>query len=396
MPRSHPRPTSASLLHLPRRTLRTRLALLYGGLFLASGAALLAFADVLVLGLRPTSHTVTVPAGTGRLPAGPPTGHPPGTDLRQVLIYSGIALAIMAIGSLPLGWITAGRVLRPFRTIMATARQISATSLHERLGIDGPYDEFTELGETLDDLFSRLEASFESQRHFVANASHELRTPLTAERALLQVALANPKATAETLRSACEELLTLGQQQERLIEALLTLASTERGVEQWEPIDLAATTEKVLAIRYEEADRRGVHIDAALGSAPLTGDVDLVESLVANLVDNALRHNVPGGQINISTTATEGQASISVENTGSVIPPDEVDRLFQPFQRLGHERVRHTSGHGLGLAIVDAIASAHDATLTARPHPGGGLDIEVSFPCRDTQAIRQVSTKNQR
>jgi signal transduction histidine kinase len=385
-----------SFLHLPRRSLRARLALLYGGLFLACGAALLAFADVLVLGLRSTSNTIPIPAGTARLPAVPPTGHHAGTDLRQVLIYSGIALAVMAIASLPLGWITAGRVLRPFRTIIASARQISASSLHERLGIDGPYDEFTELGETLDDLFSRLEASFESQRHFVANASHELRTPLTAERALLQVALANPKATTETLRSTCEELLTLGQQQERLIEALLTLASTERGVEQWEPVDLAATTEKALLVRQEEADRRGIHIDAALCVAPLTGDADLVQSLVANLVDNSLRHNVPGGSINISTTFTGGRANISIGNTGPVIPPDEVDRIFQPFQRLGHERVRHTTGHGLGLAIVDAIASAHGATVTARPHAGGGLDVEVSFPPRDTQAFSQASTNTQR
>jgi signal transduction histidine kinase len=394
MPRSHSKPSFGSSLHLPRRTLRTRLTLLYGGLFLASGAVLIAFADVLVLGLR--SNANTNERGTAQLPVVPPSGHQPGTDLRQVLIYSGIALAVMAVASLPLGWMMAGRALRPFRTMMATARRISASSLHDRLDIDGPYDEFAELGQTLDDLFSRLEASFESQRHFVANASHELRTPLTAERALLQVALANPEATTETLRSTCKELLILGHQQERLIDALLTLASSERGVEHWESVDLAVITEKVLLVRHEEADRRGIHIDAALGAAPVTGDVDLIESLVTNVVDNSIRHNVPGGWIKISTTATEGGAKISVRNTGPVIPPDEVDRLFQPFQRLGHERVRDTTGHGLGLAIVDAIANAHGASLTARSRPAGGLDVEVSFASRVTQALVQASNNAHR
>jgi signal transduction histidine kinase len=162
----------------------------------------------------------------------------------------------------------------------------------------------------------------------VANASHELRTPLAAERTLLQVALADPDATAQMLRSTCEQLLTLGHQQERLIEALLTLASSQRGVEQWERFDL-----------------------------------------VANLVDNALRHNVRGGQAEISTTTAAGRATILVRNTGAVIAPGDADRLFQPFRQLGNERIRHTGGHGLGLAIVHAIASAHGATLSPRARP---------------------------
>jgi signal transduction histidine kinase len=282
--------------------------------------------------------------------------------------------------SLGAGWLIAGRVLRPLRTITATARDISARNLHQRLGLDGPQDEFTELGETLDGLFERLEGSFESQRHFVANASHELRTPLAAERTLLQVALADPDATAATLRATCEELLALGEQQERLIEALLTLASSERGIERWEPFDLAEIAGKVILDRQDQAERRGLRVATTLSAAPATGDPSLAESLVANLVDNAIRHNRTGGSVEIRTGITDGLATVSVSNTGLTVPADEVDRLFQPFQRLGSDRLRHQAGHGLGLAIVRAIAGVHNATLDARARPEGGLAIEVRFP----------------
>ena len=234
--------------------------------------------------------------------------------------------------------------------------------------------------------FAVLEASFESQRRFVANASHELRTPLAAERTLLQVALADPGATAETLRSACEQLLSLGAQQERLIDALLTLASSQQGIERWEPVDIAAITGNVLAARGEEAMRRGIRIDAAVGPAAAPGDPRLVESMVANLADNALRHNVTGGSVEVGTSMTAGLASLWVANTGPVIPAAEVDRLFQPFQQLGADRVSRDGdggdgggGHGLGLAIVRAIAIAHGAVLTARARPGGGMEIKVDF-----------------
>ena len=282
--------------------------------------------------------------------------------------------------SLAAGWLIAGWFLRPLRTITATARDISASNLNRRLALNGRNDEFKDLGETLDSLFERLEASFQSQRHFVANASHELRTPLAAERTLLQVALADPDATVEALRSTCQEVLALGDQQERLIEALLTLASSERGLEQWEPFDLADVAGRVTDGRRHEANRRGIRLDTTLTAAPATGDPSLAESLVANLVDNAIRHNVPGGQVEVSTTMTDERAIIRVGNTGPVIPPCELDRLFQPFQQLGHERIRHGDGRGLGLAIVRAIAAAHKATVTATARPEGGLDLEVSFP----------------
>jgi signal transduction histidine kinase len=290
------------------------------------------------------------------------------------------ALVIVAVFSLVVGWLIAGRFVRPLRAIITTARDISASNLHRRLGVRGSGDEFTELGETLDDLFGRLEASFKAQRQFIANASHELRTPLSAERALLQVALSDPHATVETLRATCEELVELGDQQERLIAALLALASSQRGVGRLECLDLAAIARDVLLARHVEAERSGIHIRAALDAAPVTGDPSLAESLVANLLDNAIVHNLPGGEAEISTALTAGGAVVSVSNTGALIPPDAVQDLFQPFRQLGPERTSRGQGHGLGLAIVRAIADAHSATIIARARPAGGLDMQVTFP----------------
>jgi signal transduction histidine kinase len=287
-------------------------------------------------------------------------------------------LAGLVLASLAVGWLIAGRFLRPLRTITATARRISASNLNQRLAMTGRNDEFKDLGETLDSLFERLEASFESQRHFVANASHELRTPLAAERTLLQVALADPQATTRALRETCQQVLVLGDQQERLIEALLTLASSERGVEQWEPFDLADLTVRAIDGRRHQAAEHGIQIATVLDDAPATGDPNLITSLIDNLVDNALRHNMPSGRVEVRTTKADGQASNQITNTGPVIAPDEMDRLFQPFQQLGRERIN--KGYGLGLPIVRVIATAHKATLTATPRPEGGLDIEVTFP----------------
>ena len=288
----------------------------------------------------------------------------------------GVIAVAIALG---MAWWIAGQFLRPLRTMNAVAREISATNLHRRLGLEGPQDELTELGRTLDNLFERLEASFEAQHHFVANASHELRTPLAGLQTLLEVALADPDPDIDNLRSVCQGALALGEHQQRLIQALLTLATSERGVEQWEPFDLAHVTETVLTGRKHEAERRGIHIESSLVAAPATGDTKLIELLAVNLIDNALRHNTRGGRIEVATISAPGRATITVSNTGPTIPPSEIDRLFEPFQREGSERVGHTDGHGLGLAIVQAIAHSHDATITARPRPEGGLDIGVTF-----------------
>jgi signal transduction histidine kinase len=384
MPRSR---TLWSALGLAWHSLRVRLALIYAALVCVSVVAVGAVATI----FKPNFLVHSASAANPH-----PARHPApccqnasflGTlthDASQNL--PGVALAVV-IGVLAVagGWLLAGRVLRPLRAINSSAREISASNLHQRLALGGAHDEFTELGATLDDLFGRLEASFDAQRRFVANASHELRTPLAAGRTLLQVALADPGADPDTLRSACQEALDLGEQQERLIDGLLTLATSERGIEHWQRLDLGELAGKVVTDRQPEAARRGIRITTDLQAAPAAGDPSLAESLIANLVDNALRYNQPvsgtqHGAIEIGTASPDGRATLRVSNTGRQIPAGEVDGLFQPFQRLGADRTDHTGGHGLGLAIVRAIAAAHRATLAATARAGGGLDIEVSFP----------------
>ena len=258
------------------------------------------------------------------------------SDSHQLLVDSSIALAVLAALAVLSGWIVAGRMLEPIRTITRTARRISSSSLHERLALEGPEDELKELGDTLDDLFARLEAAFDAQRRFVAHASHELRTPITRERALVQVALADP-ATPSVWRSTAEELLASNRAQETLIDALLTLASSERGLDRRERVDLSVVAGTILHDR-RESDRLGLEVDASLEAAPVDGDPGLLESLVANLVDNALRHNVDGGCVRVSTGSDDGNAVLTVSNTGPVVEFGEVDRLFQPFQRLDPRR----------------------------------------------------------
>jgi signal transduction histidine kinase len=389
---------------LPGRTVRLRLTLLYGALFLASGAALLAITYVLVAHQYTDNDQIfgiaiqAGPDGSGKsLPVEPGTIAPPlpvpgegdavlvkrhsAAALRQLALQSGIALAIMAILSIWLGWLVAGRVLRPLRTITNAARDISASNLHRRLALEGPDDELKQLANTFDGLLGRLEASFDAQRQFVANASHELRTPLTYERALLEVALADPDATADSLRETCERVLASGEQQERLIEALLTLSRSQRGLDQHEPFDLAAVAADVLETRRAEAEHKQLHIETALDPAPTSGDVALGERLVANLVDNAMRHNVAAGRIEVATATKNGHAVISIANTGPVVPSGDIDRLFQPFQRLTSDPDDgQDAGLGLGLSIVHAIATAHEATVTPKALPEGGLAIEVRFP----------------
>jgi signal transduction histidine kinase len=388
----HPGPARA----FRRLSLRARMTLLYGAVICASGVALLGVTQLLAPGLF--QHEVHKAGGPG-LPGAVTAGHltrvplPVGSGLFWNDV---VVLVIMAVFSLAAGWLIAGRFVRPLRSIITTARDISASNLHQRLGVRGRGDEFTELGETLDDLLGRLEASFQAQRHFIANASHELRTPLTAGRALLQVALADPEPTVETLRATCEELVELGDQQERLIAALLALASSQRGIGQLGCLDLTDITRDVVLARQEEAGRHGIHLSAALAAAPVTADPSLAESLVANLLDNAIRHNLPGGQVEISTALTTAGAVVSVSNTGTVVPPDAVQDLFQPFRRLGTERTRRGEGYGLGLAIVRAIADAHGAALTARPRPAGGLDIKVTFPLTSALSARSWPSSTMR
>ena len=386
-----------SWLRLPRPTARLRLTLLYGGLFLACGAALLAVTYGLVRASLPDiPQAVTYPHAREHTrppgaPAGPLIQIPEGSlrqtalkqrriDLDHQLVWSAVALALMALVSVGLGYYVAGRVLRPVRTITRTAHAISARNLGERLALDGPDDEFRELGATLDDLLSRLQAAFESQRHFVANAAHELRTPLTVERSLLQVALTDPNPTVESLLGTCRNALDASEQQQRLIEGLLTLASSESGLDHTEPVDLADVAARALLTPWSEIDRLDLQIKTTLEAAPIEGDPRLLERLAGNLIENAVHHNTPRGDIEITTGTRREQAYLIVTNSGPMIPSDQLQRLFLPFQRLGGARTRHKRGHGLGLSIVQAIATAHGAVVNADPRSAGGLAVEVTFP----------------
>ena len=426
----------AARLRQPRTTVRWRLTLLYGALFLVCGAALLAITYTLVehatvtntpfhfgietpvgsggpggsagagASFRPASGSLAkrnfVPASPAQRRAALQNALPPPvqrllktasgrrvilsvgsvqriSDLHQLVIESSIALAIMALISAALGWVVAGRVLAPLRTMTAATQQISEANLHERLSMHGPQDELRQLADTIDGLLGRLEGAFDAQRRFVTNASHELRTPLTTVRALLELVLSDPKATTRTFRSTCQQVLDESAQQEQLIDALLALAHGERGIDARERIDLAAIAGETIASRETEAATRGVQIDASLESAPISGDRRLIERLVSNLVDNALRHNIPGGTARVTVRALAGEVEIAVANTGPVVPAEEVERLLQPFQRLAGDRVGHGGGLGLGLSIVAAIARAHQAALDVRAGEHGGLEVDVRF-----------------
>jgi signal transduction histidine kinase len=297
-------------------------------------------------------------------------------QLSALLTQSGIALAIMAFVSMGLGWLMAGRALRPLRTMNARVRAISEHNLHERVGLDGHDDELKELGDAFDGLLERLEGAFESQRRFVANASHELRTPVTLERTLLEVALADPHADAESLRAVCSRVLRAGEQQERTINALLTLARSQRGLDARSEFDLAEVVSEVIA----GADDSRVQITTALEPVTASGDRALAERLAANLVDNAVRYNEPHGWVQVSTTVVDGRGVLRVRNSGPKIDADQVQAMYEPFRRLNGERTDHGGEAGLGLSIVAAIARAHGAMLRTVPRPEGGLDVEVSFP----------------
>jgi signal transduction histidine kinase len=387
-----PRTFTAPALPLwrARSTVRLRLTLWYGGLFLVSGAVLLAVTYGLVVQAfigNSAGNALCGPAASGCHVIGPQQARgmaleQHATVLHELLSRSAVALAVTTVLAVALGWFVAGRVLRPLRTITAAVREISAANLAERLALGGPHDELRELGDTFDGLLARLEASFRAQRQFIANASHELRTPLARQRVIGQVALADPGATIESLRAAHERVLASGAQQHQLIDALLTLARGQAGVDKPEPFDLAAVTGQVLAARQAETRDRNLTMQASLDSAPAAGSPRLAERLAANLVDNALRHNVPGGRVDVSTGTRNSRAVLSVLNTGPAVPAAAVDRLFQPFQRLAADRISRGEGLGLGLglSIVQAIADAHGATLAARPQPGGGLLVEAIFP----------------
>ena len=385
-------PSPSQRRRMPPRTIRLRLTVLYGVVSVLSAAVLLAITIMLADGLTPRTTPVPGQAATtsgqqalaqalariAQLQAQLRQVDP----LHQLLVAAAAALAIMAGTSIALGWVVAGRALRPLRAITTATQQISEEDLHRRLAMPGPRDELTNLADTIDGLLARLQAAFEGQQNFVANASHELRTPLAASRTMLEVALADPAASAAALRSACQDVLIEERHQERLIDALLTLARSQRGLDRRKPLDLGEITTDILRTREPDAASRDVTVSASIGSAPVLGDDGLLRQLAANLIDNALRHNVPHGTLSIHVTSDRDHSTLKVANTGPVIAQDEIGRLLQPFQRLSSRRPADDDGLGLGLPIVAAITRAHHATLLVSPGDCGGLNIEASFPAR--------------
>jgi signal transduction histidine kinase len=393
----------------PKLTIRARLTLVYGGLFLLAGVLLLGVTYVLLSNALPgdagTTITGTAGPGSGQptLPAGSATGQasppPAGLVVNEIrdetwhealdalLTQGGIALAVVGAAAIALGWLIAGRVLQPLQRVTETAGRIADApaadrGLHERIALDGPHDEIKDLADTFDRMLERLDHSFDGQRRFIANASHELRTPLTVNRALLEVAVHRRNASEE-VRQLGETLLDVNARHERLIDGLLLLARSEREVTERSLVDLADIIEHVAA----QMAPGPVTVRMGAREALTTGDPVLLERLVQNLVDNAVRHNVPEhGWVQVTTdTRPDGTVVLQISNTGSVVPPYEIPSLFEPFRRLATDRLSSTSpGAGLGLSIVQAVARVHDGDVHAAPRHGGGLIVTVTLPGRDT------------
>jgi signal transduction histidine kinase len=389
-------------LRLPRRTVRLRLTLIYGGLFLLSGIVLLTIL-YLLLSAR-TNHLVLFKLDGARLQdvqeiqelrtrmlgmRGPRRE----TSLEnELLLQSGIALAITSLVSIGLGWFVAGRVLAPLRTMTASTRRISHENLHERLALEGPSDELKDLADTIDELLARLEAAFDAQRRFVANASHELRTPLAMMRTSLDVAAGKPGPRPAQVTSLDAKLREGLDQADRLLEGFLALSRAQHGdLADVTPVSLREVVSEAVAARGEAIAERRVEVEQAVaGDAFVRGSRTLLAQLVANLVDNGIRHNEPGGWMRIETSSgrEDDVVALAVHTSGPLLDARRVAELTQPFRRLGAERTGSERGVGLGLSIVAAIARAHGGAVELRARGEGGLSVLVELP----RAVESGST----
>lgn len=378
-----------------RLTIRARLTLLWGALFLAAGTILLGLTYLLVReSLQGRGGVAFRAVGGDALPSPSTIDLPPGQplpdNLREMIIrdqtnfqnatlnslltQGAIALAVVALLGMGFGWLMAERALRPLARITETARRVAGRSLHERIALTGPRDEIKELADTFDSMLERLDRAFDSQRLFVGNASHELRTPLAINRTLIEVALGRSDAPPE-FRLLGDTLLAVNSRQERLLDGLLTVAHSEQGLTVREAVDLAEVTSHVL----DQVPLNNLELRRDLTPAPTTGDPVLLERVAQNLVQNAVAYNVEGGWVDIRTEATDDAVRLTVTNTGPVVSPYEVPGLFEPFRRI-RDRVGSARGTGLGLSIVRSVALAHDGAATAAPRDGGGLVVRVTLP----------------
>jgi signal transduction histidine kinase len=385
---------------------RTRLTLIYAAPFLVAGLAVFGLAlFVLQRLILPEVPAAPLPAGgklTGpvaqicqaytmtstRLCEQAYAAYYAGTvdgmqaqqnTLAKLLAYCTLGLGVLMFASGGLGWYISGRVLRPVREMTETARRASEQHLGERLALTGPRDELRELADTFDDMLERLDAAFATQRRFVANASHELRTPLTVMRTAIDVTLAKPSPTASQLTDMAERVRRSIDKAESMIEALLTIAVSDQGKLSTEFTDLATMAEDAIDAAGPRIERLNLKVDAELDPARVVGDPQLLERMISNLVDNAVKHNEPGGWIRLRTGHSPVAAYLQIANSGPFIPDDAVPSLFEPFRRM-EARTGTRDGVGLGLSIARSVVTAHHATVTASSQPAGGLDISVQIP----------------
>jgi signal transduction histidine kinase len=379
----------------PARTARLRLTALHGGLFLLCGVVLLGLLFLLftwTTGKLPQVNLPPVPASAAQAAKEARTAMLAGkivaSDRDQLLINSIIALGIVAVIAVALGWLAARRVLRPLSTITATARRISASSLRERLNLPGPRDELKDLGDTLDDLFARLETSFEAQRRFVANASHELRTPLTMMRTALDVATCKPHPTGQDVTILAAKMRRGLDQADRLLESFLMLARAQNGSFTGEAtVSLGQLASAALAERSQAIAAMRLTIEQAGQDVAVAGSEILLTRMVGNVIDNAVRHNQPGGRIQITTQADGARARLTVETGGRILDAGEIRELAQPFRRLAPDRTGSDNGTGLGLSIVAAVAATHHGTLDLQARPQGGLGVIIELPAAAQTAM---------
>ncbi|MER5929342.1 HAMP domain-containing sensor histidine kinase [Streptomyces sp. NPDC002054] len=385
-----------------RPTIRIRLTLLYGGMFLIAGILLLSIiyllaAQTMRAGLPPpfkivggqdvqvtseTCRAVSLVKNADELNAAVATC----MDIQRkhalddLLSRSLMALLGLSIIAFAFGYAMAGRVLSPLGKITRTARRVVGSDLTRRIELDGPDDELKELADTFDEMLDRLERAFTAQQRFVANASHELRTPLAINRTLLEVHLSDPGAPME-LQQLGKTLLATNERSEQLVEGLLLLARSENQIVERKPVDLAEVASRAIDQARGEAEAKGVEIRGERAPAVVQGNGVLLERIALNLVQNAVRYNVPeGGWVEVTTEVAHGQAVLVVSNTGPVVPAYEIDNLFEPFRRLRTERTGSDKGVGLGLSIARSVARAHGGRIHAEPHEGGGLVMRVTLP----------------
>ncbi len=383
-----------------RRSVRARIALACAGLFLVIAAAFVAALYTVVdRSFGPTPPHSSVPAGlartcqtaeaNGTLKLDPAlaaqcqyflgAANQRTTDLHELLAWSLGGLAVATIVAGILGWAIGRRILRPLHKVTAAARRASQERLDERISLDGPNDELKELADTFDDMLNRLDLALASQRRFVANASHELRTPLTSMRTLIDVAMAKPTRTTEQLEVLIGRVREAVDQSEALIDGLLTLARSDRGLTTHELVDLEAAAQDAIDQVATAARKSNIVIDADLSPGPTLGDRVLLERLAANLLDNAIRHNLTGGSVSVVTGTNNDASYITVTNTGPLIPKVAVASLFEPFTRLDG-RASNGQGVGLGLSIVTSVVNAHHGDLLAEALPDGGMNISIRLP----------------